>query len=242
MGKRVRGGPDGDGGQAVGAAAPHAAGDRDRPPRRAARKRAPRGSAAHPTHNAARIEARTSEMIAQIGAKLRALRLAKGLTLHELSTRSGLSSSMLSLLERGKTGPSIGTLVVICSVLDAEMGDLVGPPRQSAPDPVSRFADCPVVSTADGVLRRILRSDTLRGVEIAVNEYKAGTASAPRPVAHEGYEFGIALEGELEITIDGAVHRLGEGDLVAYHSTEPHRIANPGQRRARALWVNLRKG
>jgi transcriptional regulator with XRE-family HTH domain len=188
-----------------------------------------------------RLEAETSEMIAAIGARLRALRTAKGLTLHALATRAGLSSSMLSLLERGKTGPSIGTLVVICSVLGAEMSDLLGPSEPAARDPVSRFASRPVFATADGVLRRILKSDPVRGVEIAINEYSAGTSSSARPVTHEGYEFGVALEGELEITVNGEVHRLGEGDLVSYHSTEPHRIVNPGTRRARALWVNLRK-
>lgn len=225
MSKRVRGGADTDARRTA------------RPP--AARGAGRTGTQGH--EQASHIEERTSKMITQIGSKLRALRLAKGLTLQQLSQRSGLSSSMLSLLERGKTGPSIGTLVVVCSVLEVEMGDLVGSPRRAEPDPVSRFANSPVVATGDGVRRRILKSDALRGVEIAVNEYNAGTASAPKPVAHEGYEFGIALEGELEVTLNGSVYRLAKGDLVAYHSTEPHRIANRGRRPARALWVNLRK-
>jgi quercetin dioxygenase-like cupin family protein len=148
---------------------------------------------------------------------------------------------MLSLLERGKTGPSIGTLVVICSVLGADMSDLLGPTEPSPRNPVSRFASRPVFTTADGVQRRILKSDPVRGVEIAINEYNAGTSSSVRPVTHDGYEFGITLDGELEITINGDAYRLEEGDLVAYHSTEPHRISNPGPRPARALWLNLRK-
>jgi quercetin dioxygenase-like cupin family protein len=148
---------------------------------------------------------------------------------------------MLSLLERGKTGPSIGTLVVVCSVLGAEMIDLLGPAEPVERAPVSRFASRPVFSTPDGARRRILKSDKLHGVEIAINEYSPGTSSAMSPLTHEGYEFGIALEGELEVTLNGEVHRLTEGDLISYHSTEPHRIANAGTQLARALWVNLRK-
>ncbi|MBV9630158.1 MAG: helix-turn-helix transcriptional regulator, partial [Xanthobacteraceae bacterium] len=64
---------------------------------------------------------------------------------------------MLSLLERGKTGPSIGTLVVIASALGAQMSDLIDGERATADDMVSRFADQPVVETAAGVTRRILR-------------------------------------------------------------------------------------
>ncbi|WP_431281498.1 helix-turn-helix domain-containing protein [Humitalea sp. 24SJ18S-53] len=188
-----------------------------------------------------RLQAETNELLMTIGARLRALRIERGLTLHALAEQTGLSSSMLSLLERGKTGPSIGTLVVIGSALGTQMSDLLGQPIAAPPEPVSRFASQPVYATADGVRRRILKSDATHGIEIAMNEYSPGTANAPRPVAHDGYEFGIALEGNLEITLGGQVYTLGEGDLVAYRSTDPHRIANPGKRRARALWVNLKQ-
>lgn len=187
------------------------------------------------------MQSETAEVISMIGARLRALRLARGMTLNAVAARTGLSSSMLSLLERGKTGPSIGTLVVICSVLEAQMSDLLGAQEAGEPSPIARFAEQRVFATADGVQRRILKSDPAHGIEIAINEYSAGTASAPHPVAHEGYEFGIALEGMLEITLNNQIYTLGEGDLVAYRSGDPHRIANPSRKRARALWVNLRK-
>jgi len=209
----------------------------DRPPRRAIM-----GPETQRGPNDQRLQAETNDLIAAIGARVRQLRLEQGLTLQALSQRTGLSSSMLSLLERGKTGPSIGTLVVIASALETPMAALLGQAEAAAPQPVSRFADQPVYATADGVRRRILKSDPVHGIEIAINEYSPGTANAPRAVAHEGYEFGIALEGGLEITLGGQVYVLAEGDLVAYRSTDPHRIANPGRTRARALWVNLRQG
>jgi mannose-6-phosphate isomerase-like protein (cupin superfamily) len=146
---------------------------------------------------------------------------------------------MLSLLERGKTGPSIGTLVVIASVLDTNMTELLGGERADD-QPVTRRAMQPVYATAAGVQRRILKNDAANGVEIAINEYESGTASAEQPVSHQGFEFGVVLEGTIEITLNERTYSLFEGDLVSYRSTDPHRIANPGGGRARALWVNFK--
>jgi quercetin dioxygenase-like cupin family protein len=165
------------------------------------------------------------------------------MTLLALAQQTGLSSSMLSLLERGKTAPSIGTLVALGSALDVPTAELMAGPSGPGPTPpVSRHADQPVHATPDGVRRRVLRSDPGRGIEIAMVEFGAGTASAPHPTTHGGYEFGIAIEGPLEVTVGGEVFVLKEGDLVSYKSTDPHRIANRGKRAVRALWVNLRQG
>jgi quercetin dioxygenase-like cupin family protein len=146
------------------------------------------------------------------------------------------------LLERGKTGPSIGTLVVIAAALGAQMSELVDEGRTAVEELVSRVRDQTVVQTQPGVRRRILRQDRVRAIEIAINEYDPGTSSAPAPQGHEGYEYGIVLDGMLEVAVDGQVHTLRAGDLVSYASPRPHRFANAGNRRARTLWINLRNG
>ncbi|MBY0338553.1 MAG: cupin domain-containing protein [Acetobacteraceae bacterium] len=186
----------------------------------------------------------TDALILAIGARLRAIRAAKQMTLLQLAQQTGLSSSMLSLLERGKTAPSIGTLVALGSALGVPTSELLGgpPPPATPAEPVSRLEDQAVYAAPDGVVRRVLRTDPQHGVEIALNEYEPGSASAPRPTTHDGYEFGIAIEGVLEVTLNGEVFTLKSGDLVSYRSTDPHRIANRGRRKARALWVNLRQG
>jgi len=182
----------------------------------------------------------TADVLATIGRNIRRLRSEQGLTLQVLAKRTRLSPSMLSLLERGKTGPSIGTLVVIASALGAQMSDLLEGDGGADDDVVSRVADQRVYETAAGVTRRILKHDRVRGVEVAMNIYKPGTASAPEPVSHEGCEFGVVLEGTLEVTVNGRRHILQKGDLISYDSTQPHRFANAGAAPARTLWVNLK--
>jgi len=55
----------------------------------------------------------TASTLAAIGLRIRELRQLRGLTLQALADVSGLSTSMLSLVERGRASPSIGSLIVI---------------------------------------------------------------------------------------------------------------------------------
>jgi transcriptional regulator with XRE-family HTH domain len=181
------------------------------------------------------------DTIALVGNRIRDIRSMKGMPLRELAESTGISMSMLSLVERGKTSPSIGTLVAICSALDVHMGDLLAPAHLVPIEPVSRAAGQQVFETKEGVERRILRDDRIHGVEIAVNQYAPATGSAPVPVHHGGYEYGVILEGELTVELDGKTHTLKAGDLISYDSARRHRIWNYSGKKAKALWVNLRQ-
>ena len=60
-----------------------------------------------------------------LGALLRAQRLAKGLSLRELATRTNVSNAYLSELERGRHEPSLSVLRAIASALDAPLGPML---------------------------------------------------------------------------------------------------------------------
>ena len=67
----------------------------------------------------------TAAALTAIGLRIKEIRLARGMTLQTLSEASGLSPSMISLVERGRASPSIGSLVVIASSLGVMMSELV---------------------------------------------------------------------------------------------------------------------
>jgi transcriptional regulator with XRE-family HTH domain len=60
-----------------------------------------------------------------LGAVLHARRLAKSLSLRELSTRTGVSNAYLSELERGLHEPSLSILLAIASALDASLAEIL---------------------------------------------------------------------------------------------------------------------
>lgn len=182
----------------------------------------------------------TTEVLAVLGSKVRSLREAQGLTLEELANRTRLSKSMLSLIERGKSSPSIGTLVAISSVFGVQLPELLGKPTRDH-NIVTRMADQTIVKSRDGMTHRTMTNDTTHGIEIAFNQYKRGASNSPKPITHEGFEFGLVIDGVLEVAIEDQKHVVSAGDLIRYPSDKPHRITSKGRKGARAFWITLRR-
>jgi len=67
------------------------------------------------------IDAMTSGLI---GARLRARRLARGISLRQFARDLDVSASFISQLETGKAQPSVATLFAICTALDIATDDL----------------------------------------------------------------------------------------------------------------------
>jgi len=179
------------------------------------------------------------EMVRAVGASIRAARKRRRLTLQELGERTGVSVSMLSMLERGVASPSIGTLVSVSSALGLHMAQLFQDRSAQPPSPVRRLADQVTVQAAEGVSRRLVHTDLDNDLEMVVNEYEPGTSSAPAPVHHEGSEFGLVISGVLTVRLGGVDYVLGTGDGIAYESATPHVLTNHGPERARAVWINV---
>jgi transcriptional regulator with XRE-family HTH domain len=184
-------------------------------------------------------EPRADAAVREIGAQIRLLRNRAKMTLSDVSAVTGISVSMLSMLERGAAGPSIGTLVAVASALGAHMADLFEGTSTVASPTVRRAADQLEVKTQEGVVRRVAHNDKAAGIEVVVNEYQPRTMSADAPMRHSGVEFGVVLDGAIEVEIDGETHVVGAGDAISYSSRRPHLIRNVDDRVARTVWVNV---
>jgi len=82
-----------------------------------------------------------------LGHRLRAAREQKNIGLRELARRLGVSASLISQIETGKTEPSINTLFAIVSELELSVNEIVFEPREasraSSSKAESRAADGP---------------------------------------------------------------------------------------------------
>jgi transcriptional regulator with XRE-family HTH domain len=188
---------------------------------------------------AADLNESAARKLSAIGQRIREIRRARGMTLQALAEACGLSSSMLSLVERGLAAPSIGSLIVVSDALNTSMSDLLSAEDDAAGKIVTRAHEAKIVETARHVVRRLLKEDRTRGVSIAINEYAPRTGSNENPLSHEGYEYGLVLEGQLTVEVDGVSHILNRGDLMSYASRRSHRIWNHGEQVARTVWFNI---
>jgi transcriptional regulator with XRE-family HTH domain len=64
--------------------------------------------------------------MADVGARVRVARLARGLSLEAVAGRAGVSRSMLSAVERGGKVPTVLTLDRIATALDTSIARLLG--------------------------------------------------------------------------------------------------------------------
>ncbi len=181
------------------------------------------------------------QTLAVIGGRIRELRQSRNWTLQALADATKLSPGMLSLVERGRASPSIGSLIIIANVLDVTMSDLLADDQEIDEKIVVRASEAQAIETSQHVIRRLLKEDQGRGVSVAINEYEPHTGSSESPISHEGFEYGFVLEGKLSVEVDQTKHLLETGDLISYSSRRPHRIWNHSSQKVRTLWINLKR-
>lgn len=169
--------------------------------------------------------------LTDLGARIRSERLRRHLSLEVLSSRSGVSSSMLSDIERGKKVPSVLVLDSIATALGTSLARLLED-EQQAKVIVLRHKEQEVVQDPSGWERRIL-SPVLPGIEF---EFMRTTilpgvdAGVFLPHAAGSREYVAVEEGTLQLTLNGTVYLLQAGDSIYYAGDCQHAFANPGEK------------
>jgi transcriptional regulator with XRE-family HTH domain len=168
--------------------------------------------------------------VAELGARVRAARRGRDLSLDAVAGRAGVSRSMLSAVERGRKVPTVLVLDRIATALDTSIARLLGEER-AARVVVLRHAVQDVARDPFGWERRIL-SPVLPGVEFELMR----TTIAPgvdagvfAPHARGSREYLAVERGTLQLTVDGTPYTLRTGDSAYYAGDCHHQFVNPGR-------------
>ncbi|MFT3872599.1 MAG: XRE family transcriptional regulator [Nocardioides sp.] len=168
------------------------------------------------------------EELKQIGARLRSLRHARGLTLAELASRADISVSTLSRLESGKRQASLELLLPLTRQLGVRIDDLI-PPEQTDPR----------------VRRPVIRRDGLVIAPLApegapIRTYKITYPPAttpPEPRVHDGYEWLYVISGRLRLILGDQDLVLTRGEAAEFDTRVPHSMSAVGSRPAQVLSI-----
>lgn len=174
-----------------------------------------------------------------IGERLRSLRLARGLGLRELARDVGITPSMLSQIERGIASPSVGTLFRLADGLRTPTDFFFRDERAAFPSPAVLREERARIELSGGIIWERLTPTDEHDFEFMQTVYPPGAASASEMLRHPGRDYGVLLEGILDVTVGFSVHRLRPGDSIAFDASLPHRLHNPGPEIARTIWVVL---
>ncbi|MEC3860850.1 cupin domain-containing protein [Mesobacterium sp. TK19101] len=172
-----------------------------------------------------------------LGADLRALRKARGLTLNDLSDRLGRSVGWLSQVERNISEPSITDLRHIAALLDVSVSSLFRSegPAEEAGFIVRARNRRPIGSRVSGLVEELLSPDLTDDFEVVhcVFEPRAQIGeTCTRPTQEVGY----IVSGKLDIWINGQTFHLTPGDSFRIRGV-PFRWENPHDDPAVAIWV-----
>jgi transcriptional regulator with XRE-family HTH domain len=177
-----------------------------------------------------------------IGAKLRRLRLRKSMGLLELSKHTGLSSALLSKLERDVMHPTLATLLRIAMVFSVGLDYFFIPEPKPVLEIVRRsermrFPDSPDEKNACYYFQSLDFPVPQRALNSYLAEFEPIDMKDNRFHQHPGIEFLYVISGKLELCTQDATHDLSEGDAVYFDSTAPHAYRRAGGKRTTALVV-----
>lgn len=170
-----------------------------------------------------------------IGASVRVLRIAAGLTLDDLAGRSGVSRAMLSRIERGESSPTAQLLNRVCGGLGVTLAALFAG-AESPAAPLARRAEQALWrDPGSGYLRRAVSPPgTGSPCRIAEIEFPPGASVAFDNQRLEGTDQHVwVLDGVLELELGDEVFRLETGDCLHMRFGKPVVYRNPGRRAVR---------
>lgn len=173
----------------------------------------------------------------EIGKKLKALRKKNGHSLAKLSELSGVSTGLLSQIERGMVAPSVVTLSHIANALNVDIGYFFS--AQTAAYSVQRKGSQPIITTNNGLDKHIMLNGDWdnRPLDFLHLTLKGGEKYELDTISHRGEEFAYVLKGTLSFLIDGEQINLYAGDSISFSSTHPHLYFNDSEEDCESIWA-----
>jgi transcriptional regulator with XRE-family HTH domain len=178
-----------------------------------------------------------NDTAACLGARVRELRQARGLTLKALGRRAELSHPFLSQLERGLARPSVASVERIAQALGVPISALWAERRPDAAC-IVRADEGPVTAHADPGAPGGVRELEVGGATIRAREWSGGGRDWPQEAeATTGEVLVYVVRGAIEVDLDGTVHDLAAGDALLFDGSVRHRLRRSGAPSTRALYV-----
>ncbi|MDY7009361.1 MAG: XRE family transcriptional regulator [Planctomycetota bacterium] len=176
---------------------------------------------------------------ARHGARLKALRSARGLTLEQLSRMAGVSKAMLSQIEQEKVNPTVAVMLKIAGALRLNIGDLIDSPMQEnifriipASDERYTFRSDPLCT-----IRTLSPLNLEKSIEFYHLKLEAGGELHSEPHFPGTEEFLHLTRGRLGITSGDQTAEIKKGDSIHYRVDIPHTLRNTGKGPAEAYMI-----
>jgi transcriptional regulator with XRE-family HTH domain len=172
-----------------------------------------------------------------IADRLRELREERGLSMRTLAQKSGLSANALSMIERGRTSPSVSTLYKIADALGVSITSFFAPTSSRKRIVFVKANERTHVSLPRGTWEGLGGEHFTGRVEPFILTLETGAGSGEKAMDHGGHEFVYCLRGSIEYEVEEQTFQLERGDSILFLAHLEHRWKNIGKTVASILVV-----
>lgn len=173
----------------------------------------------------------------QVGLQLRAIRKARKLSIRALAERSDLSVNTLSLIENGKTSPSVSTLHQLAQSLNVPITAFFEDEPQKQKVVYQKAGERQQIVFSYGQMENLSAGMPRVGSEPFLTKLEPQANSGETPIVYAGREFIYCLEGQITYTIEGKTYPLAPGDSLIFDAYTPHTWQNTAPTSSCALLV-----
>lgn len=175
-----------------------------------------------------------------MGLRIRNLRHKRGMSVNVLAARAGVSSGIISQIERGKANPSLKTLERIRIALDVSLSAILESAVEMDPSSASfvrRASERPRFKVGPyPLLKEHLSPSVVKDLQFMIITFPPKSASAD-VVIGIGEKAGLVLGGQIRLVVGENESTLFEGDSFQFESDITHKVINDSTDEAKVLWI-----
>lgn len=169
------------------------------------------------THDPSVPDDGSAAIRSRVAENMRRTRLARGLSLRDLSAATGLSKALLSQVERGMGNPTVATLALIAGALDLSFAELT---RSSLIEPVVVRAAEREPGTSGA--RMLFTMAERRRFDVSEGVIEPGDHGVLSDHGAGSLEYGYVVDGGIELVVGEHRLLLNAGDAVQFSAEMPH--------------------
>jgi transcriptional regulator with XRE-family HTH domain len=172
-----------------------------------------------------------------VGLKIRELRNQHRFSLRILAERSGLNINTLSLIENGKSSPSVGTLQQLARAMDVPITAFFESEPISKQIVFTGHDHRPGATFNNAYMQNLGKDLADNAVQPFIVTLDQGAGSGERLIVHTGHEFVYCMNGRVNYVIDHKEYSLAPGDSIVFEAHLPHQWKNTGDGQSQIILV-----
>lgn len=172
-----------------------------------------------------------------VGRRLREIRMGRGLSIRALAEASELNVNTLSLIENGRTSPSVSTLQSIAQTLQVPISAFFETDHEDKKVVYQRSGHRPHAAFAHGLMEDLGAGMRRFGAEPLIVTLNPEADSGKTPIVHTGREFVYCLAGRITYFVEDHAYPLEPGDSLMFEAYLPHRWRNEDESESKLLLV-----